>query len=132
MRILSCDRVHKLAVDGELHQFAGLGRCHRQGFFTDHMLAGEQRGLDVRIMQVIWRGNVNDIDRGICKHRVQRSEAARDAELRRLLLRLFFCLFSQPSTWMPLRRKPSICAGPMKPVPATPTPMDCFVKQSWP
>src|SRR5262245_171580 len=34
---------------------------------------------------------------------------------------------TRPMTRIPLRRKPSICAGPIKPVPATPTPIVCFV-----
>ncbi len=34
---------------------------------------------------------------------------------------------ASPSTLMPLRRKPSICAGPINPVPATPTSIVCFV-----
>ena len=99
------DRVDKFLLRCQLHQLPRLCGGHRQRLFADHMFAGQQGSLGMRIMQMIGRGKMHHVNIRVSQHFIERAIAARDAKFRSFLLGLLRCFSASPSTVMPLRRR---------------------------
>src|SRR3984893_4832709 len=65
-------RMDEAAGLRELEQPGGFGRGHGQRLFAHDMLARRQRGLCMRVMDVVGRRDVYDIDALIGQHRLHR------------------------------------------------------------
>jgi hypothetical protein len=59
--------VHEPALDGEREQLPRLGRGQRERLLADDVLAGRERRLHLRVVQVIGRRQVHDIDALVCE-----------------------------------------------------------------
>jgi len=70
------------------------------------MLAGQQRGFGVGVMQHVGRGQVDDVDVFIGQHGLKRAVRARDAEQRRFFHRLGVAVFRQPQHFVTVAAQP--------------------------
>ena len=79
-----------------LDQLARLVRVHCQRLLANHVLARHERSLGVRMMQIVRRGEMHNINVRIGEHFVERVVCTRNAKLGGFLLGLLWGFFGQP------------------------------------
>ena len=117
------DRVDEAARVGQRDELRGLRRGHRQRLLADDVAARGQDLPDLRVVELVGRGDVDDLDRVVREHFVQAGVGLRQAELRRALRSELRRRLQQAATRTPIRRSASMCTVPINPLPMTAVPM---------
>ena len=108
---------------GRLDQLVRFDRGHAQGLFADDMLAGRERSLRLADVQVIGRGDVDDIDARILEERLDRRIGVRDTQRVRTGGATLRGAAKHATDLDADRRSASTWTVPMKPVPMTAVPI---------
>ena len=62
--------VHEPALLGQRDELAGLGGGQRERLLADDVLAGLEGALHLRVVEVVRRGEVDDVHAFVCKQRL--------------------------------------------------------------
>ena len=97
---------------------------HRERLLAHHVPAGGEDRLDLRVVQLVGRRDVDDVDAVVREQLVEatRTRARRPSAAARCAARSRDEP-SSPTTLTPIRRSASMCTVPMKPLPMTAVPM---------
>ena len=63
--------VHEPGALGERHELGGLARVHAERLLADDVLAGLQHRLDLRVVEVVGRREVDDVHARVREHRLE-------------------------------------------------------------
>ena len=83
------DRVDEAAPGGELDELCRIGRRHRQRLLADDVPPGLEDLARLRHVEVVGRGDVDDLDRRVVEQGLERGVGAVDAERPGALLAAF-------------------------------------------